>query len=267
MKFQRFFFLAFSSSFAFQGVGDCEKLLSDYAQLTNKSVFLPAMFSGHCVIQNEKHFPLVLKSAGYDYKLKDDVIQVLQIQKSVTQYSKPKFKPKDLYYDIVFYFVNLQSAIDCGLKMSDIVATAQNLDYSFTFDLALGCPAFAQDGTFGFRVNAHLLDTWSYSHGVETSREHSTITSASGAVTTQYEYITAGLNLTLEQNENGVFYTLKYTGKNGSVTSSHGAIVERVEAQIVDEYDKVRKIAFLPIGKETIHATYTLLLMISPRNE
>lgn len=231
-------------------MGDCEKLLSDYAQLTNKSVFLPRLLSGECVVQSEKHFPLMLKSAGFDYKLKDDVIQVTVIEKSVSQKVKPDWKPKSLFYDVTFVFVNSGSAIDCGLKMDDIIAKSFNFDYEFTLGLSLGCPALDYDGSFAFHVNAHLLDNWYYSHGVETARQNATITSSTGAVTNQYEYITTGLNLTLEQNEKGVFYTLKYTGNNGSVTTSRGGVVDTIRATIMDEYEALRKFAFLSIGKE-----------------
>ena len=42
-------------------MGDCEKLLSDYAQLTNKVSFLPRMLSGQCVVQSEKTFSAYLE--------------------------------------------------------------------------------------------------------------------------------------------------------------------------------------------------------------
>lgn len=267
--FRGFFFvwLFFACSvFAFQGAGDCEKLLADFAQLTNKSVFLPRTLSGSCVIQSEKHFPMILKSAGFDYRLKDDVIQVSAIEKNFVQRDKPQWKPKSLFYDVVFVFVNSSTAYDCGLKMRDIVATAENLDYAFTLGLSLGCPALDADGSFSFRVNVHLLDSWSYSHGTESARQQAQITSSTGAVTNQYEYITTGLNLVLEQNENGVFYTLKYTGNNGSVTTSHGGIIDEIRATITDEYEGVKKFVFLPIGKERKHAMYNLVLRIVPRN-
>lgn len=262
--FRGFFFLWLffaCSCFAFQGVGDCEKLLADYAQLTNKSVFLPRALSGSCVIQNEKHIPLVLRSAGFDYALKNDVIQVSAIEKSVSVVQK-KFKPKSLLYDITFVFVNTSSAIDCGLTMRDIVATLENLDYAFTLGVSLGCPALDYDGSFAFHVNANLLDTWSYSHGNEMQRQNAQITSSTGAVTNQYEYVTTGLNLTLEQNETGVFYSLKYQGNNGSVTTSRGGIVEEVRATIMDEFKRRRKLAFIPIGWERKFAQYTLVLRI-----
>ena len=253
--------------FSFQGAGDCEKLLTDYAQLTSKSVFLPRSLSGSCVVQSEKHFPFILKSAGFDYKLKDDVIQVSAIEKSPSQRVKSEWKPKSLFYNVTFVFVNSGSAYDCGLKMQDIVAKSYNLDYEFTLGLSLGCPALDYDGSFSFRVNAHLLDNWSYSHGIESARQSAQITSSTGAVTNQFEYITTGLNLTLEQNEKGVFYSLKYTGNNGSVTTSRGGVVDTIRASILDEYEAVRKFAFLPIGKEKKRALYNLVLLITPRNE
>ena len=263
----RGFFLIFilaCSAFAFQGVGDCEKLLSDFAQLTQKSVFVPHALSGHCVVQNEKHFPLILKSAGFEYKLKDDFLQVSAIEKKV-QTSAKKFLPKPLLFDVSFVFVNTSSVLDCGLTMGDVIASLDNLDYSFSFGLALGCPALDFDGSFAFRVNAKLLDSWNYSHGNESQRQNAQITSSTGAVTNQYEYVTTGLNLALEQNEKGVFYSLKYTGNNGSVTTSRGGIVDEVRATIMDEYTRIRKFAFIPIGKEKKLAMYTLVLRIVPK--
>ena len=131
-----FFFSLFliSNLFAFQGVGDCEKLLSDYAQLGNKSVFLPAVLSGHCVVQSEKHFPFILKSAGYSYKEKNGYIDIKPIPPYQEKPAEP-WQPKSLYYDVSFVFLNTSSALDCGLKMGDVVASSYNLNYSFSLGL------------------------------------------------------------------------------------------------------------------------------------
>lgn len=255
------FFVSFG--FSFQGVGDCEKLLSDYAQLGNKSIFLPSVLSGHCVVQNEKHFPYILKSAGYSYKEKNGYIDIKPIPPYQEKPAEP-WQPKSLYYDVSFVFLNTSSALDCGLKMGDIVASSYNLNYSFSLGLQLGCPALDFDGSFAFRTNAHLLDLWEYSHGLESKRDKSTITSATGAVTTEYEYLTTGLYLALEQKETGVTYRLRYTGQNVSVTTNSGGIIRKVTALVTDEYTRTRYFGFLPLGKEKILATYTLILRIEP---
>lgn len=263
MKSFFFSLLLITNLFAFQGVGDCEKLLSDYAQLGNKSVFLPAVLSGHCVVQSEKHFPFILKSAGYSYKEKNGYIDIKPIPPYQEKPAEP-WQPKSLFYDVSFVFLNTSSALDCGLKMGELVASTYNLNYSFSLGLQLGCPALDYDGSFAFRTNAHLLDIWEYSHGLESKRDKSTITSATGAVTTEYEYLTTGLYLALEQKETGVFYRLRYTGQNGSVTTNSGGIIRKVTALVTDEYTRTRYFGFLPLGKVKNLATYTLILRIEP---
>lgn len=258
------FFVSFS--YGFQGVGDCEKLLTDYAQLTNKSVFLPSMLSGKCVVQSEKHFPLIMKNAGLHYKESNGIISLKHIEPAPEK-PKEEFKPRDLYYDVSFAFVNIGNAFDCGIKVDDVLATFRNISYDFTFGGSLGCPAMDYDGSFVFNVNAHLIESWSYSHGLESQRQNAQITSATGAVTNQYEWITTGLNLTLSQTEKGINYTLKYTGNNGSVSTSAGGLVEEVRATIIDEYTTTRKLLFVPIGSEKRRATYSLVLRIVPRND
>jgi hypothetical protein len=120
------------------------------------------------------------------------------------------------------------------------------------------------DGSFAFRTNAHLIDSWSYSHGIEQQRQKAQITSSTGAVTNEYDYITTGLNLTLYQNEKGVSFSLKYTGSNGSVTTANGGIVDEVRATVTDEFTRTRKFWAFAIGKEKILATYTLFLRVTP---
>ena len=268
-KFRDFFFalLFFCSfGFCFQGSGECSKILTDYAQLTNKSVFLPSALSGSCVVQSEKHFPLILKNAGYIFKEKSGVLDVHEIP---IPKEKPleSWKPQSKYFDVSFIFLNISSTLDCGLKMDDIIASSHNLNYSFSLGLSLGCPALDYDGSFAFRTNAHLIDIWEYSHGIETTRTKAQITSSTGAVTNQYEYLTTGLMLTLEQRENGIFYRLRYTGTNGSVTTSSGGIIDKVTALVTDEYTRTRYFGFIPLGKEKALATYTLVLRIEPARD
>lgn len=248
--------------FAFQGVGDCQKLLQDYAQLTNKSVFLPHLLDGNCVIQSEKHLPLIMKNAGFSYSEKGGYIQIKPIV--YKEKDKEEWKPQDKYYNVEFVFLNMSNAIDCGFKMDDIFFKLRNLDYSFSLGLTLGCPALDYDGSFAFRTNAHLIDSWSYSHGIEQQRQKAQITSSTGAVTNEYDYITTGLNLTLYQNEKGVSFSLKYTGSNGSVTTANGGIVDEVRATVTDEFTRTRKFWAFAIGKEKILATYTLFLRVTP---
>lgn len=267
LNFKKLFFFTLlflaCSCWSFQGVGDCPKVLTDYAQLTGKSVFLPSGLMGSCVVQSEKHFPMILKNAGYIYKEKNGFLDVHEIP---IPKEKPSeiWKPKDKYFDVSFIFLNTSSTLDCGLKMDDIIATSHNLNYSFSLGLSLGCPALDYDGSFAFRTNVHLIDLWEYSHGIESTRTKAQITSSTGAVTNQYEYLTTGLMLTLEQKENGIFYKLRYTGTNGSVTTSSGGIIDKVTALVTDEYTRTRYFGFIPLGKEKALATYTLVLRIVP---
>ena len=251
--------------FAFQGVGDCEKLLSDYAQLTNKSVFLPHTLQGQCVVQSEKHFPLILKSAGFNYSEKGGFLRVTEIP-PIKEKEKDAWKPEDKYFDVEFVFVNISNVLDCGFKMEDIFFTLRNLDYSFSLGLSLGCPVLDEDGSFAFKTNAHLIESWSYSHGVEQQRQKAQITSSTGAVTNEYDWITTGLNITLFQTEKGVSFSLKYTGNNGSVTTATGGVVDEVKATITDEFTKTRKLWAWTIGKQKVLATYALLLRVTPIN-
>lgn len=261
-----FFFtlLLITNLFAFQGAGDCEKIISDYAQLTNRSVFLPHALQGQCIVQSEKHFPLILKNAGYNFTEKSGTIQIKEIPIPKEKEKEP-FKPKDLFYDVTFVFINTASALDCGLSVDDILMRWNNLQYSFTFGGAFGCPAFDYDGSFGFAVNAHLKERWEYSHGVESQRQYAQITSSTGAITNQYEWITTGLVLVLTQNENGIYYDLKYTSQNGSVTHSYGGIVEELRSLVEDEYTRTRKLWLLPLGRESVKSRYSLLLRITPK--
>lgn len=250
--------------FAFQGVGDCQKLLQDYAQLTNKSVFLPQLLDGNCVIQSEKHLPLIMKNAGFLYAEKGGYIQIKPI--IYKEKEKEEWKPEDKYYDVEFVFLNTSTALDCGFKMDDIFFKLRNLDYSFTLGVALGCPALDYDGSFVFRTNAHLIDVWNYSHGIEQQRQKAQITSATGAITNEYDYITTGLNITLSQSQKGVTFSIKYTGSNGSVTTASGGITDEIRATVTDEFTRTRKLWAFAIGKEKVLATYMLFMRIRPSN-
>lgn len=266
-SWKRFIFLllAFSiSSWAYTSSGDCGQVIQDYAILTKKSVFLPSNLTGDCIVENEKHLPKILKAAGFNYKVLNDIISISEIQ----PYNPPIWKPQEKLYKVEFLFIHLGDAINCGLTMEDIIFKWHNLTYDFNFAGTLGCPALDQDGSFALSVNASLKDEWLYTHGIETTRTKSQITSATGAVTTDYEIITSGLSLRLWQNENGVFYELRYTAKNGAITTSRGGLVAEVLADVLDEYAKVRKFWFIPLGSEKENARYRLRLKITeqPRN-
>lgn len=256
-----FFTLLLLCSFgwSFTSSGDCGQVIQDYALLTKKSVFLPSTLNGECIVENEKHLPKILKAAGFNYKVLNDIITISEIQ----PYNPPSWKPQEKLYKIEFLFIHLGDAINCGLSMDDIIFKWHNLTYDFNFAGQLGCPALDQDGSFALSVNASLKDEWFYTHGIETERTKSRITSATGAVTTDYEFITSGLSLRLWQNENGVFYELRYTAKNGAITTSKGGIVGEVLADILDEYEKVRKFWFIPLGSEKENARYRLRLKIT----
>lgn len=257
-----FVLLAARFSFSFSGVGECDKLLTDFAQLTNKSVYLPKSLSGSCVVQSEKDFPLVLKSAGFSYRNRRGVLLVDPLP-------PPQEKEKELWvpsvknYKVQFAFINVSSALDCGLTLNDVLFSFNNLEYSFSIGGSLGCPALDQDGSFSFSVNASLTDSWTYTHGLEQSRAVSEITSATGAVTTQYSYITTGLTLSINQRQDGVFYSLRYTSKNGAVTTSAGRVVEVIQADITESVKTRRKLWIIPLGVETQEMTYRLVLKIS----
>lgn len=249
---------------AFEGVGDCQKLLGDFAVLTRKSAFIPAALSGNCIIKNEKDFPLVLKSAGFKYAEKSGVLTISALPAPVVkEEKKPEWKPSSKQYKIDFAFVNVNSALDCGLTLKEVLFSFENLDYSFSIGGSLGCPALDSDGSFSFSVNASLLDKWTYTHGVETQRAQSEITSATGAVTTSYTWITTGLDLTLEQKESGVFYTLRYTSKNGSVSTSSGLVTDLVQADITEDIKQKRKLWIIPIGWWHTDARYKLVLKVT----
>ena len=107
---------------SFEGVGECPKLLTDFAFLMKKSVYLPEALKGSCVIHSEKDFPKVLKSAGYNYKEQGSVITLTQIEPP-----KPKVWHAPLKrYIVNFAFLNKSSVLDCGLKMNDVLASNRN---------------------------------------------------------------------------------------------------------------------------------------------
>lgn len=248
---------------AFEGSGDCSKLLSDFAFLAKKSAFIPSGLSGSCIVKNEKDFPLILKNAGFSYRDKGGVLSVAPI--IPFEKKEEVWKPLKKDYEIYFAFINISSAIDCGLSLNDVLFSFENLNYAFSFGGSLGCPALDNDGSFSFAVNASLTDSWSYTHGLETSRAQSEITSATGAVTTSYTYITTGLELTLKQREDGVFYSLRYTSKNGSVSTSAGLVADLVQADILEEIRTKRKLWFIPLGWVSTDSKYRLILKIKEK--
>lgn len=232
--------------------------MTDYAFLLKKSVYLPAALSGSCVVRSEKDFPLIFKSAGFNYKEKNSVITLSEIK----PFFKPDFKPNRKDFVVNFAFLNKSSVIDCGIKLNDVLATFENLSFSWSVGGSLGCPALDYDGSFGFSVNASLFDKWQYTHGVEEKRSDSEIIAATGSVTTSYKYITTGLDILLYQTESGVFYSLRYTSKNGSITTSSGAVSEFVESDVNEQVKRKRKLWFIPLGWETLDYSYKMILQI-----
>lgn len=256
-----FLFLVVPFSSAFQGQGDCNKLLSDFAQLTNKSVFIPSGLSGSCVVRSEKDFPLILKNAGFRYSEKGSFLNVVEIPPQKEK-EKEVFRPSPKLFQVAFSFINVSTALDCGLTLKDVLFSFENLDYSFSVGGSLGCPALDLDGSFSFKVNAGLVDSWKYTHGFESQRANSEITSSTGAVTTSYSYITTGLELSLSQTEKGVYYSLRYVSKSGAVTTSAGLVVPLVQADILEEVKQKRKLWIVPLGWENSTQKYKLILQI-----
>lgn len=247
---------------SFEGSGECSKLVTDYAYLLKKSVFLPHSLSGNCVISSEKHFPLIMKNAGFNYKETASVISLTEVK----PYIKPEFKAPKKEYLVNFAFLNTSSLINCGLTLDDVLASFKNLHFDFSVAGVFGCPALDKDGSFAFSVNAALNDSWSYTHGVEEQRAESQITASTGAVTTQYRYITTGLDIALNQRENGVFYSLRYTSRNGNITTSSGAVVDLVQSDITEVFKTKRKLWIIPLGYEDVENSYKLILQVKERN-
>lgn len=247
---------------AFEGSGDCPKILTDYAFLSGKSMYLPKLLSGNCVIKDSRDIPKVMKAAGFNYKETKNVITLSEIVPPIV---KPWQAPLKRYV-VNFAFLNKSSSMDCGLSLHDILAGFANLKFSFSLAGSFGCPAYDDDGSFAFSVVAALTDEWQYTHGIETQRPKTEITANTGAVTTSYDYITTGLDIRLNQTETGQYYNLRYTGRNGSITTSHGAITELVESDIVETYDKKRKLWIIPLGTYKVDSMFKMLLQIKEIN-
>ena len=113
---------------SFEGVGECSKLLTDFAFLLKKSMYLPEALKGNCVIKSEKDFPKVLKSAGYHYKESNNVITLSEI---ISPAPKVWHAPLKRYL-VNFAFLNKSSFFDCGLKANDVLASLDNLKFSFS---------------------------------------------------------------------------------------------------------------------------------------
>lgn len=248
-------------SWAFEGTGECPKLLMDYAFLEGKSMFLPKLLSGHCIIKDSRSIPKIMKAAGYKYKEDKTTITLEELPPPPPPIVKA-WQPPLKRYLVNFAFLNKQSSKDCGLTINDILASFANLKLSFSVAGSFGCPAFEDDGTFAFSVVAALTDEWQYTHGTETQRANTEITTTTGAVSTSYDYITTGLDIKLNQTEQGQFYNLRYTSRNGSITTNHGAITELVESDIAETYEKKRKLWIIPLGTYTVEAMYKMILQI-----
>lgn len=246
----------------FKSSGECYQVLNDYANLTNKSVFLPNDLSGKCVINNEKHLPKIFQNSGFFYKEKNDFISIKKIpEKNHEKKVLNPFKPYNIRATILF--LNETSLNNCGLTVGDVIAQTYNFDYSFNFFSLLGCPGLNSTKSFIFKGNISLLERWQYSHGKEEKKEKAIITSSTGAVTNEYEYYTSGLNILLEQNEfQNLSYTISYLSDNETKFLNSGLVLlgEPLTLKIVDDVEKVRKIFFIPIGKELVKETYQLYI-------
>lgn len=248
------------SCFGFKSSAECSEVLADFATLTNKSVFIPASLSGRCIVNSEKDFPLIFKASGHSYKETGSVITVKPIPEPVRIYKEPIYNPPLVKYQIQFLFVNMGSVIDCGLHMQDIIASFNNLDFDFSFAAGLGCPTLENDGSFAFTAIATFREHYQYSHGTETSRVNSEITSATGAITTSYDYLTTGLYLDLVQDSTAIKYSLRYSSPSGAVTTSQGVVGDYVYADIQDFLYVRRKFFFIPLGVERKFQNYKLIL-------
>lgn len=226
--------------------------------MLDKSVYLPKALSGNCVVKRSGDIPKILKAAGYNYSEKNNVI-------TLTEIKAPEIKPWRAplrRFKINFAFLNKTSMIDCGARMGDVIASLENISLSFSLGLTFGCPALDDDGSFGFSVDASLYDYWRYTHGNEEQRSKSSITSSTGAVTTDYEYISTGLELELRQQEYSMTYRLRYTSKSGSVTTSEGAITDLIQSDVSEIYKKQRKFWIIPLGTYNVENSYKMLLQI-----
>lgn len=224
-------------------------------------MFLPKLLSGQCVIKDSRDIPIIMKAAGFKYKETKTSITLTEISPPPPPIIK-QWQPPLKRYIVNFAFLNKSSSIDCGLTMKDILAGFVNLKLSFSIAGSFGCPAYDDDGSFAFSVVAALTDEWQYTHGIENQRANSEITTSTGAVTTSYDYITTGLDIKLSQTEFGDYYDLRYTSRNGSITTSRGAITELVESDILETYEKKRKIWFIPLGSYKIESMFKMVLQI-----
>lgn len=255
-KIKIFVLLFVINLYAFQGQGECKDILADYAILNGKSIYVPPGLNGKCVIKNERDIPFILKNAGYNYKERDRSLDIT----AIVPWTPKAWTPKEKRYRVNFAFINVSSAIDCGLTLDDVLFSFENLHGQFSLAGSLGCPALDRDGSFTLSVNANVVDQWSYNHGTEISRAVSQITSATGAVTTEYKYITSGLELSLIQFENYVQYKLRYTSSSGSVTTSQGALVPIVIADVEELVKTKRKLWIIPLGWSEEVQKYRLVL-------
>lgn len=245
---------------AFTSSGTCQNVLNDYLKLTNKSGFIDANLSGFCVVNHEKDLKQVLQNGGYIFKEKSSVIQVKQSQ------DKPKeifsWKPVVKKFQVKFLFVNLSSLLDCGIKLNDVLASLYNTELTATIGASVGCPALDFDGSFRFVGNVAFTDKWEFSQGTESQKIRTQITTSTGAVSTQYEDYTTGFTLVLRQLEHSLNYELTYIGSNGSKTHNYGEITDKVNIDVWNDYEEIRKLWFIPLGIERKRDTYKFILYI-----
>lgn len=253
-------FLLVDSCFGFKSSAECSEVLADFATLTNKSVFIPASLSGRCIVNSEKDFPLIFRASGHSYKETGSVITVKPIPEPIRIHKEPIYNPPLVTYSIQFLFVNVRDVVDCGLKMDDILASFNNANFDLSIAGSLGCPALESDGSFAFTAIANFREHYQYSHGFETARLNSEITSATGAVSKSYDYLTTGLYLDLVQDSTAIKYQLRYSSPSGAVTSSSGVIRDYIYADIQDWLYERRKLLFIPLGVNKSWQNYKLIL-------
>ena len=116
--------------------------------------------------------------------------------------------------------------------MNDILASFANLKLSFSVAGSFGCPAFEDDGRLHFSVVAALTDVWQYTHGTETQRANTEITTTTGAVSTSYDYITNGSRHKAKPNGKRAVLRPSLYIPQRFITTNHGAITELVESDI-----------------------------------
>lgn len=245
-------------SLSFQGSGTCLTVLSDYVKLSGKSAFFDGALNGNCVVNSSSDLPKIFKSSPYIYKETKDIVSI-KTRPQITP-EKKVWVPQKRFFKAKFLFINYQTLLDCGIRLDDVLASFYNLNFNVSLGGSVGCPALDYDGSFRFLGDISLTDKWRYSQGSESRRTITEITSTTGAVSTEYEYYTTGFTFDIIQLENSLSYHLIYIGKNGNKTENIGEIVNRIELDVWDDYNEVRKLWFIPLGVEKKRDTYKLIL-------